>query len=1037
MKHILALLMLASVAFAQTAEKPSGDGSSATPYLIANLNNLYWLSQHSEAWVAGTHIVQTADIDASATSTWNDTTISGVHSYQGFLPIGNDVIKFNGTYQGSGHTITGLEINRPQPTLGLFGYVGASGSITTVGLIGGSVIGFDDIGGLVGINEGTIAQSFVQDSVVSYGSYNIGGLVGTNIGSISKSYAKGYVYGWGDNSKYLGGLVGDNKGAIDNSFVRSEIGISDVSGGLVGINEGTISKSYAVTGIIDHGGNQICSSGLVGNSCEGGYKPNYQDVSSSYWDSTTAKMTNDNSGTGLTDAQMKVASNFTGFDFTNDWYMPTNGYPQLRAIIGMYPTTPSGNGSSATPYLIANLNNLYWLSQHSEAWSTGKYIEQTADIDASVTSSWDEGAGFSPIGDASKNFFGSYQGGGHKITGLVINRANTDYVGLFGYVGTGGSVTALGLINGSVTGTGTYAYVGSLAGENDGTISASYTTGSVSATGASSIVGGLVGKNLNGSISICYATGTVTGNGGDVGGFVGLNNEGTISSSYATGAVTGTTEVGGFAGDNYGTTRTSYATGVVTGTGYYVYGFAGYNGGEIGTNYWDNNTTTMQMGSNRSSEPNNPIGLSTSDMMDSTKFSAEFRNSGDWVFYQGHTYPLLREFLKPLSITAADVSKTYDGATTTPSVTYAPASFDVSHVQGELAFTGDAASATSAGSYSWIPTGLWSDQQGYQITNKAGTLNIAQRSITIAADTATKVYGEADPDTLAYTITAGSMVNSDVFTGALARDPGENVSLYAIKQGDLALNANYVITFVGNHLSITPHTLTVVADAKTKRTKVADPVFTYTVTNFVSSDDSASILTGTLNREVGDTAGTYTILSDNLKTNANYTIAYTSALLTILANQLPSLSIDTLVVDSTTLHGDLAGLLSTVDADNDTVKSRLAKDFASFSLSNDSLLIQPSASVGDTTLSLQILLDDGRDTVTRTLVVVLKFGSTTSIKPGTNIVFELHKDQALEAIAIDGRRLSFANYAAAVAALPKGVYVLRQGHVAMIVRMRE
>src|SRR3972149_1370772 len=80
------------------------------------------------------------------------------------------------------------------------------------------------------------------------------------------------------------------------------------------------------------------------------------------------------------------------------------------------PTT--GDGSSGNPYQIATLDNLYWLSQQeSNSDATGPYwsrnFKQTADIDASSSSGWSSGSGWSPIGNSSIKFTGSYNGNGN------------------------------------------------------------------------------------------------------------------------------------------------------------------------------------------------------------------------------------------------------------------------------------------------------------------------------------------------------------------------------------------------------------------------------------------------------------------------------------------------------------------------------------------------------------------------------------------------------------------------------------------------
>ncbi|MCK9336140.1 MAG: LamG domain-containing protein, partial [Candidatus Cloacimonetes bacterium] len=95
---------------------------------------------------------------------------------------------------------------------------------------------------------------------------------------------------------------------------------------------------------------------------------------------------------------------------------------------------PIGTGSEADPYLISSLANLYWVSRENQANSgfDGKCLKQTADIDASSTQSWIGDQGWEPIG-SSTSFRGTYDGDGHEISGLYINRPVSDYQALFGY----------------------------------------------------------------------------------------------------------------------------------------------------------------------------------------------------------------------------------------------------------------------------------------------------------------------------------------------------------------------------------------------------------------------------------------------------------------------------------------------------------------------------------------------------------------------------------------------------------------------------
>ncbi len=207
----------------------------------------------------------------------------------------------------------------------------------------------------------------------------------------------------------------------------------------------------------------------------------------------------------------------------------------------------AGSGTSGDPYQIANLNNLYWIEASTDRWN--KYYIQTANIDASSTSTWDAGAGWAPIGYISPYFTGSYNGDGHTITGLYINRPGFNVFGFFGFAGTGSyscTIKNLGLVGVNITGGGS---IGGIAGVIvNGTISQCYTTGSVS--GSWDYIGGLVGDVQNTTtISNCYSTASVSGR-SIVGGFIGRVKYGTISYSYSTGGVSATTStyIGGFVG---------------------------------------------------------------------------------------------------------------------------------------------------------------------------------------------------------------------------------------------------------------------------------------------------------------------------------------------------------------------------------------------------------------------------------------------------------------------------------------------------------
>ncbi len=204
------------------------------------------------------------------------------------------------------------------------------------------------------------------------------------------------------------------------------------------------------------------------------------------------------------------------------------------------------------------------------------------DIDASATASWNGGLGFSPLG-----YSGNFDGLGHTIRNLAINRPFFDNVGLFGQF-SGGEIRNIGLAGGTITGRN---YVGGLVGYNAGGsfISNSYSEAAISGGSLGMYVGGLVGWSQSGRpIDNCYATGQVSGL-LNVGGLVGANLSGQIQFSHATGAVTGVSggqSIGGFIGYNTGLIQSSYATGLVSApASAYVGGFAGTNAGSIQYSY--------------------------------------------------------------------------------------------------------------------------------------------------------------------------------------------------------------------------------------------------------------------------------------------------------------------------------------------------------------------------------------------------------------------------------------------------------------------
>ncbi|WP_320818864.1 GLUG motif-containing protein [Thalassolituus sp.] len=179
---------------------------------------------------------------------------------------------------------------------------------------------------------------------------------------------------------------------------------------------------------------------------------------------------------------------------------------------------------------------------------------------------WNDGAGWEPIGNLSVLFKATFDGNGHQIRNLFINRRGTTLVGLFGVIsGESAQLRNIGLTGEMMQVQGDY-FVGGLVGyaKSAARIEQSYVTGVV--TGYQ-YVGGLAGYLDSSVINNSYASGAVTGY-QYVGGLVGYFSDSTINSSFATGAVTGNSFVSGLVGVSYSSVLThSYWAVDTTGIG--------------------------------------------------------------------------------------------------------------------------------------------------------------------------------------------------------------------------------------------------------------------------------------------------------------------------------------------------------------------------------------------------------------------------------------------------------------------------------------
>ena len=247
--------------------------------------------------------------------------------------------------------------------------------------------------------------------------------------------------------------------------------------------------------------------------------------------------------------------------------------------------TIESNGS----YTVYNADGLLNVAELVNGGKTDINITLDKNIDLT-------GKDWTPIGTSFDNSYtGTFDGGGHTITGLTITTKD-QFVGLFGYLNRAGTVKNVVMEGIQITSNHMFGNTGGVAGFSWGTIENCSVSGSVSGT---KCVGGVVGAQKAGSITGCSSSATVKGT-VDVGGVAG-EKWGSMTACYATGNVTLEIDSpknlsgGGLVGFNGGSSVLAcYATGNVTSTGsstgnVHISGFLGDNYTTVTACYWKNN----------------------------------------------------------------------------------------------------------------------------------------------------------------------------------------------------------------------------------------------------------------------------------------------------------------------------------------------------------------------------------------------------------------------------------------------------------------
>jgi AraC-like DNA-binding protein len=875
---------------------------------------------------------------------------SGMWGSAGFVPIGYafgdpspfSVTAFTGTFDGNGHSISNLVINRSTTTAagdytGLFGYT--TGTIKNVTLINPNVSGHFAVGSLAGFSSGTVQNVTVTGGFVDSDRYYIGGLIGWNKGSVTNAWYSGTVTG-GDvtgglvgfndagtvtsshasatvsGANYLGGLVGYNGGAISSSDATGAVtgsATSDYVGGLVGWNNaGTIMNSYA-TGAVS-GRNYI--GGLLGYGISGSVINSYAtgNVNGVIWVGGLI---------GWTDGS--VSDSHADGD--------VSGVQYVGGLIGelghAYVSGGVGSGSVTNSYATGTVSasQNYAGGLIGQSWGSVTNSYATGDV-----SGGDRVGGLIGVNEIFSYTANSYATGDVTGTGAAGNQwigglagvnagtvtlsyatgnvyaPNSYYVG--GLVGYNwccrlGSYTEISLsyATGNVTG---FQSVGGLVGQNESTgsnastvVTQSYATGNV--TGPQD-VGGLVGQNNNATITQSYATGAVSASTYNPGGLVGYNAPGgTISYSYATGAVSligGAQWAGGFVGWNNGTITQSYSTGLVSGpAGQFVGGFAGNSGfGTITLSYWDTQTSGHSNGLGTGPAMPGLIGQTTAQLK-----NGALPNGFDpayWGLFSSNSYPCLlwqASCLRVITYSVGDSSSTYGTLATLGTITLAGVlAGDAANVIAVTTIFDSLNSAVSltdalnAGTYTVAVTGLSGSAAGNYIIsstgNHNGILTINPAPLIVAVNDASRLYGDANP-AFSATVT-GLVLGQDASVLGLSFSTlatiFSDVGNYAITLTGMTNPNYYIQSSTNGMLTINPAPLVVAVNDASRLYGDANPAFSATVTGLVLGQDASVLgLSFSTLATIFSNVGNYAITVSGITNNNYYIQSSTNGTLTI------------------------------------------------------------------------------------------------------------------------------------------------------------
>ena len=832
-----------------TATDFSGNvtAGTVTAYqLVRTLDQLQAINDHSMA----NSFALGRDIDASATASWN--------AGAGFVPLGTDgagsvfnpesdwaLAGFTGSFDGQGHTVANLTINRPSARFaGLFGFAGRAARISDLGVVNSSVTGSTYLGGLLGANFGTISRSHFTGSVTGT-EYFTGGLVGINNpgATITESYASGSV-----SSSYsiTGGLVGYDQGTISKSYSSSNVTGTDRVGGLVGYAyRSSIMQSHA-SGIVS-GSSKV--GGLVGGN-------ERSSISQSH-------------ASGLVSASWAFAGGLVGW---NDRSPITQSY--ATGNVSAYFQSAGGLVGQSE---YASITQSYATGKVSSRYHVGGLLGHVSGGLVSQAYATGQVSGEQMVGGLAGTIYNSASVSQSYATGNV---SSSDFR-LGGLVGLSyqNSSIAQSYSTGTVSGN---LEAGGLVGHNEGTISSSYwdvtTSGKAAMCGVAAGSGcsdanGLATAHLQDfsshastyagwDFATVWSPPSQVGQAGQTAGY--------YPQLYALTPVA--VVMPDDASRNYGDANPDL-TGSITGggPGYYVFGPAG---------------DSLSLAGLFETAATNTTGSG-----DYSITAGNALTSSGGVAYRVivPANAVLTITPRPLTVvyTANPVSRSYGDRNPLLAGSYTVQGLvGGDAVSGFISWSTGASTLSNVGSYAITGSGLWAGRNyaltSVQAPGNATALTITPRAIIINAYARVRTYGDANP-ALTWWIGGQGLANGNTLSGALATSAttASNVGTYAITQGTLAASANYSVTYNGANLTILPRPLTVTytASAASRTYGDANPALTGSVISagLVNGDSLGGAPVWSTPATATSAVGAYRVTGSGLSASSNYRLTTVQA----------------------------------------------------------------------------------------------------------------------------------------------------------------